>query len=48
MAHAAPPSLQRSSHMGLRTVLLLRLPKFSLTDIGLDNTKTMSSTVHDP
>ena len=34
--------------MGLRTVPLLRPLRLNLTDIGLDNTKTVSSTVHDP
>lgn len=48
MAHTAPPSLRRSLHMGLRTVPLLRLLRLNLIDIGLDNAKTMSPTVHDP
>lgn len=47
MAHAAPPSLRRSLHMGLRTVLLLRLLRPNLTDVGSGNTKTTRSTVHD-
>lgn len=48
MARAVPPSRRRSLRMGLRTVLLLRLLRLNLTDVGLDNTKTMSSSVHDP